>query len=105
MTKGFTDKQPVVSIYFEETEINLLFSELLRAKGLRTRILSSAEEADGFTKIITEPQYFPDLPAPYKKDCLVVGNKESLKGISGVHLSRPLTEAKIEQALLEFLDS
>lgn len=105
MTKGFAEKQPLVSIYFEETEINLLFSELLRAKGLRTRILSSVTEADGPTKIITEPQYFPELPAMYQRNCLVVGNKDCLKGMSGVHLSRPLTEAKIEQALAEFLDS
>lgn len=104
MTKGF-EKLPLVSIYFAEAEINLLFSELLRAKGLRTRILSSVSEADGHTKIITEPQYFPDLPEIYQGTCLVVGNKDSLKGINGVHLSRPLTEAKIEQALAEFLDS
>lgn len=96
---------PIVSICFEEEEINHLFSELLRSRGVATRILKSVDEANGETKVITEPQYFPRIPADYKNSCLIVGNKESLKGLTGVHLSRPLTEFKIESAIESFLDS
>lgn len=94
---------PVVSICFEEAEINILFSELLRSRGVPTRILPSVKEAAGNTKIITEPQYFPNIPESYKTSCLIVGNKDSLKGLSGVLLSRPLTESKIEMAIEKFL--
>lgn len=95
---------PVISICFEEEEINHLFSDLLRSRGVRTRILSDVREADGETKIITEPQYFPNLAEAYRTSCLIVGNKETLRGLSGVLLSRPLTEAKIEFAIETFLD-
>lgn len=96
---------PVVSICFAEEEINHLFSELLRSRGVPTRILQHVSEANGETKVITEPQYFPQIPDSYKQSCLIVGNKESLKGLTGVLLSRPLTEFKIETAIESFLDS
>lgn len=99
---GLTNKV-LVSIYFEEEEINQLFSELLRSKGVKTRVLGSLEELSGATRIVTEPQYFPQLPSAYKGSCLLVGNKESLKGLSGVHLPRPLTESKVESAIDAFL--
>ena len=94
-----------VSICFEEDSINVLFSELLRSRGVATRIVQSPKEAQGETKIITEPQYMPLIPENYKTDCLIVGNKESLKTCSGIKLSRPLTEQKIESAIAELLDA
>jgi hypothetical protein len=92
-----------VSICFEEESINILFSELLRSRGVATRIVGSPKEANGETKIITEPQFMPLVPEVYKTECLVVGNKESLKACDGIKLSRPLTEQKIETAISELL--
>lgn len=99
-----TKKNQHVTICFEKDTISELFSELLRARGIKTRIITSLNEAQGETKIITEPQYMPKLPNEYKLECLIVGNKESLKGLPGVQLSRPLTEQKIEAAFSRFLD-
>ncbi|RIL08634.1 MAG: hypothetical protein DCC75_08395 [Proteobacteria bacterium] len=93
----------VVCIYFQEEEINELFSDLLRAHGARTRILSDISQAPQDTRVITEPQFFPQLNPSLWRRCLVVGNKESLKGIDTLCLSRPLTESKIEAALKNFL--
>jgi hypothetical protein len=94
-----------VSICFEEESINILFSELLRSRGVATCILPSPQQAHGNTKIITEPQYLPLIPESYKHECLVVGNKESLKAWDGIKLSRPLTEQKIETAIAELLEA
>jgi len=80
--------------------IGELFSELLKSRGISTRILSRPEEFSELAPHITEPQFFR---AAASARCLVVGNKETLKGLDAVILSRPLTEEKIEQALSEFL--
>jgi hypothetical protein len=92
-----------VSICFADPMINHLFSELLEARGVRTRIVSDITEAVKETKIITEPQFFPDLEPSQRTSCLIVGNKESLKEVEALSLSRPLTEEKIESALADFL--
>lgn len=97
-------KNTVISICFAEPEINNLFSELLRSKGMKTRIVDSVQQVSGETKIVTEPQFFPEIPTAYRNECLIVGNKDSLKGLTGVTLSRPLTEDKIEFALQQFLE-
>ena len=94
-----------VCIYFEDESINAIFSELLEARGIHTRILAAANEMQGQTRIITEPRYFPYVDESSYCRCLVIGNKESLRGLTAVTLSRPLTEEKIETALRQFLAS
>ena len=64
---------------------------------------SNPNQAQGETKIITEPQYMPLVPEVYRTECLIVGNKESLKSCDGIKLSRPLTEQKIETAIAALL--
>jgi hypothetical protein len=103
------DSKLTISICFEEDSINDLFSALLRSRGVKTRIISSFKEIDktdihSRIKVITEPQFASEIPEDLKHDCLVVGNKESLKGISGITLSRPLTEQKIETAIESLLN-
>lgn len=93
----------LVGIYFEEHAINELFSELLRARGVRTVVLDDVQTVPRGTRIITEPQFFDALRPDQRTSCLVVGNKDSLQRIDALSLSRPLTETKVEKALLEFL--
>lgn len=92
-----------VCIFFEDEDINQIFSELLEARGIHTQILDNLKNLPGQTKIITEPQYFPQLDSSCRDKCLIVGNKDALQGISALSLSRPLTEEKIEQALSQLL--
>ena len=84
--------------------INHLFSELLEARGVKTAIVPTIEAAAKETKIITEPQFFPEVETTRHAACLVVGNKDSLRNLNVLSLSRPLTEDKIETALAQFLN-
>ncbi|MBN8549547.1 MAG: hypothetical protein J0M12_09550 [Deltaproteobacteria bacterium] len=99
----YTSALCTVSICFADPMINHLFSELLEARGVKTAIVPTIEAAARETKIITEPQFFPDIETTRHGECLVVGNKESLKSLNVLSLSRPLTEEKIESALEQFL--
>jgi hypothetical protein len=95
-----------VSICFEDPTINLLFSELLEVRGIRTHILESIEHFSGSSKLVTEPQYYSSLASDQRQRCLIVGNKDALRELKdGVPLSRPLTEDKIEEAIRQFLRS
>jgi|GEM_PF-1616180 len=96
---------PPVCVYFEDETITQLFSDLLEARGIHTQILTDLEQMPNGseTKIITEPQFFQFLDKSSHGKCLIVGNKEALRGIAALSLSRPLTEEKIENALAQFL--
>jgi len=81
----------------------MLFSELLEVRGVHTKIAESPQTVPLNTRVITEIQYFSELPKECRMQCLVVGNKDALRGIDALTLSRPLTEEKIESALAAFL--
>ena len=95
-------RQPI-SILFEDELVTELFSQLLEAVGEKTQILADLSELNSTSKIVTEPQYFAQIEKSLHDQCLIVGNKEVLKGIPALSLSRPLTEEKIEEALASFL--
>jgi hypothetical protein len=97
-----SDYRPVY-ICFEDETINDVFSQLLEARGIRTLILDEISQAPADAKVVTEPRYFTSLPESCQSKCLIVGNKESLKAIQAVCLSRPLTEEKVEAALSQFV--
>ena len=92
-----------VSICFEEDSINQLFAELLESIGVKVQIVEKISNAPKETRIITEPQFFPDLTHDLRQHCLLVGNKGSLEGLNVPTLSRPLTAEKIHSALEQFL--
>lgn len=92
-----------VSICFADPTITYLFSELLQARGVQTQIVEDPASLSDVARVITEPQFFSRVPASARSYCLVVGNKDSLKGLEALQLSRPLTEEKIETALASFL--
>ena len=92
-----------VAVLFEEPEINCLISELISARGIKTRIITDTTDVQENEKLATEPQFLRGLNPDKKATCLVIGNKESLLGLPGIKLTRPLTENKIQQALEEFL--
>ena len=94
---------PDVGILFEDGAISEVFCALLEARGVSAHVLSGTHELPGETAIITEPQFFPLLDQLHRRSCLVVGNKNSLREIPALSLSRPLTEEKVEEALARFL--
>ncbi|MDC0358501.1 hypothetical protein OAO01_06765 [Oligoflexia bacterium] len=98
-------KHCTIAICFEEPAITFLFSKLLQANGCTTTVLEKVSDLAGDAKIITEPQYFPQIQKEYQDRCLLVGNKDAVKDLPVLTLSRPLTEAKIEHALEHFLSS
>ena len=98
-----TDSQSQIAICFQDDTINYLFAGLLESRGIHTTIVETVENLSATTKLITEPLYLGHLSNDSLQHCLVVGNKESLKGLSAITLSRPLTEEKIELAISEFL--
>ena len=92
-----------IAILFEDPKINLLIAGLLNARGFQTRIIEGAADLSADEKVVTEPQYFSQLPRRLKKSCLLIGNREALDGADAITLARPLTEEKIEEAIGEFL--
>lgn len=95
--------RPQVHICFEDETINEIFSQLLEARGYRTKILAQIEDLKDGAHVITEPRFFHKLDKTCHERCLVIGNKDALRSITALSLSRPLTEEKIEQALSQFL--
>lgn len=92
-----------VTICFQDPQITLLFAELLAVRGVEVHMSPDLKEFDGSTKIITEPFFFPRIPASLQSGCLLVGDQESLNGLQSLQLCRPLTEDKVESALNHFL--
>ena len=94
---------PEVAIFFEDQKINMLLSSLLESRGISTRIVTCAEQLDGTSKVVTEPQFFSKLKSRSKQSCLLIGNQDAVEGAEAITLTRPLTESKIEIAISEFL--
>lgn len=93
-----------VFICFQDLEISLVFGSLLRSRGIKVKLLPSPADATPEMRMITEPNYWQSFAPSNRPQCLVVGDKDALLGLTGaVTLSRPLSEEKIEQALAEFL--
>ncbi len=92
-----------VAICFRDLCITELFSSLLEARGMKTEVLYEIEELKGNAKVITEPIFFEKLPKRYHDKCLVIGNTLPPGAPQTHHITRPLTEEKIEAALGELL--
>ena len=92
-----------VCILFSDEVINELFAELLAVRGVEACIVHSIKAVPEHARIITEPHFFTEIPAAMRHHCLLVGNKDALKGLPTYALSRPLTEEKIETALGQLL--
>ena len=102
MTTDVRDRD--IAILFEDPRITQLFSELLRANGVETVILESAQDLSSDYALITEPQFYPLMDGSQKTNCLLVTNpNQSSPNFNCTVLSRPLTEEKIEAALKAFL--
>ena len=102
--RGEEERDPVVSIYFEDPDISELFSRLLEVRGISTKMPACINDIQPGDRVITEPQYYSSLEQASSKNCLLVGNKNVLRDLDAVLLSRPLTEEKIESAISEFLN-
>ncbi len=92
-----------VGVCFNDQQITDLFSELLKAHGIKTRIIEDLIELPFCSKVITEPRYFPLVSEISRSRSLVVGEKDDLNELESLTLSRPLTESKIQLAITEFL--
>ena len=94
---------PSVGVRFSNAEVNQLFCELLETHGVNAHVVKGASQLQDETKVITEAQFFDELPPSLKRRCLVVGNSQTLAGISALALCQPLTEQKVETAIKQLL--
>lgn len=92
-----------VAVCFRDPSINALFADLLEVRGVKAKTFTEIYDVADAVKIITEPLFIPDLTPSQMRKCLIVGNKDVLGDLSGVTLSRPLTEEKIDEAIAAFL--
>ncbi len=98
-----TSDFPPVAVCFLDPEVTSIFADLLVARGVEVEILESICDFRGDKKIITEAIYFSLIDSHNQNKCLVVGNREALDKVTSHTLCQPLTEDKIESALLNFL--
>lgn len=94
-----------VGVLFSEESIAQLFAALVVQRGVEVALLNPEEAGPKETKIITEPCFLSDLSEAQKSRCLLVGDPPSSSSTCAAVLTRPLTEAKIERALSQFLES
>ncbi len=94
---------PAVSVLFSDSDVASIFAELLEAQGAEVSFLSSSAQLTGKTRIVTEPRYFPEISPDQYRHCLIVGNREAVKGLPTLALARPLTEESVEQALAKLM--
>ena len=92
-----------VSICFQDGAINEIFSELLSARGIVTRIVDDLGAVSESQKVITEPRFLGNLDRRLHPHCLVVRYRDTELPQSVLTLSQPLTEQKIESALAKLL--
>lgn len=91
--------QLCVSICFQDRGIGELFADLLKTRGVNSMLVDSPSDAPLGTRVVTEPIFFPMLSKSQSSECLVVGPRRSLSGISARCLEQPLTEDTVEHAL------
>ena len=94
----------LVGIFFTDSDVASIFTELLQSQGAPACMLSDPTELRNHTRIITEPRYFPEIRPEHYQKCLIVGNKDCLLSLPLPTLSRPLTEEKVLDALAAFLN-
>ena len=95
--------QDNVAIYFDQPSVSLIFSQLLAAHGYSPIIIEHFSQIPAQTRLVTEVKLYNDLSSEAKTRCLVVGTEHSLKNssIDAPCLTQPLTEAKVEAALIK----
>lgn len=101
------DDFAAVGVCFHEQLISYLFADLLEARGVPTKILRHLTESPMVSKIITEPHFVEALSEAQRRECLVVGTAESLTPFAELGtnvLSRPLSEEKIDAALMRLFE-
>lgn len=91
-----------IAVLFSDRAITYLFSELLEAQGYETQIITDIKALSQHKKLVTEYQYYQQLPKDHDVKCLIVSNQPKDE-VDAVYLSRPLTEEKVEKALRTFL--
>lgn len=84
--------------------IAYLFSCLIEGRGLRAFLVTSPDECREELRIVTESKFYHKLDNNQRQRCLVVSNHDGVP-VSGIHLTRPLTEDKIEEAFTRFLQA
>lgn len=93
--------QDNVAIYFNQASVSAIFSQLLAAHGYLPIIVEDSSQIPDQTRLVTEVQLYNDLSPDVKARCLVVGTVQSLKTITAPCLTQPLTESKVEAALIK----
>ena len=97
---------PSVHICFEDPGISCLFAHLLESRGIEVILAHDLSQLLPGTKIVTEPRMLRRSSGSFSEDdILLVANDNSIDGLSGILLLRPLTEEKVEHALDAFLSA
>jgi hypothetical protein len=106
--EGTLNDKVEVTILFHDPEINSIFAALVEGGDVVTSVPAAVPYAISHgtaknTKIITEPDYLPMIPKELHGSCLVVGPAEQVRNLDTQTLSQPLTEEKVERALVALL--
>ena len=104
MQRNAQDAPATVGVLFTEEAIAELFATLVSQRGVRVTLLNPEESGPSETRIITEPCFLPDLSKAQIAQCLLVADPHDSTTTCATVLTRPLTAAKIERALAQFLD-
>jgi hypothetical protein len=94
---------PEITVCFQEAEIGALFAELLRQRGATVIICQDLALLPPNAKVITEPSFLASLDKTQHPYCLLVTNRAGDAPQGVTTLVRPLTEEKIERALVKLL--
>lgn len=98
-----TASHHAVGIFFHDRTISAVFGELLASRGVQASLLSTRGELTQHTSVVTEARYYQFLSPTQRATSLIVGDEKSLKEVEAITLEQPLTEAKVESALAQFL--
>lgn len=94
---------PHVSICFADAPIAALFTELFEAHGACASVIEHPAQASMEGLLVTEPQYFSDVPEELLTRTLVIGNNDTVHQFASYSVARPLTIEKVEQAIVRLL--
>lgn len=88
-----------IDILFHDSEVNLLFSDLLSSLKINNRVLELETDIIESDYVITEFKYYNLIRESSDTKCIVVGETTRVESSNTIQLAQPLTEKKILAAL------
>ncbi len=94
-----------VCVHFANPDITALFSELFECHGVKTVKYTKVSEIPVSLPLVTEPMILNSLSKASERICLLVGDRDSLKGHNSITIEQPLTVPKIERSIRNFIEN